>query len=186
MCRSNFRALSLACCLLFASLANARNISVGYFSWKEKLVIQQGPLIDQEQLQITGYQLHYERSFFHRNWGFSPGVGLLAGAATGGSIDGFVDHTVSRVSMLGALVLLKAEYRMNPQVFFSLAPGMLYRSVNLPKTEGIQIDQVSDFNFTVIFEQKLRFSPVWDLRFKLGAVTLNASAFWGLDLGHYF
>ncbi len=162
-------------------------VSYSYFSWTEKILLDQGAISDNSRAQFSGSALHFERAAYWLRWGLSPELSLLTGAAAAGGTSTLLTYNPPRTSFWGLHLQIKSDYRMSPRVIFTVGPGLLYRNVKFENANtSLTAVSGSEFNTTVIGELKIRLNPDWDLRQQLGAVLFNAYAYWGIGFGYRF
>lgn len=167
--------------------SSANIFSISYFSWTEKVLLDQGPISDNTRAQFSGTGLHFERASSWSRWAISPELSFLTGAAAAGGTSSILSYSPPRTSFVGLHFQIKSDFRFSPRVLFSIGPGVLYRKISFENTNAaMSVTSGSDFNTTVLGELKIRLNSNWDLRQQLGAVLFNAYAYWGLGLGYRF
>ena len=106
-------------------------LGLSYFSWTEKLTLEQGGITEYSRTQFSGTGLHLEKYFNWKHWGVSPELSLLYGGATGGGTSSTISYVAPRVSFWGAHAQLKMDYYFSSRIIFSVGPGVLYRNLKL-------------------------------------------------------
>jgi hypothetical protein len=155
---------------------------VSYLQWNEKMHLQSGGITDSDLANFTGRALSLEKNFPMPRWGYSLGVSLGSGLASGGGNSSKVLFQSGNQDWVSMGAFVKIYQKITPRFFIGLTAPLFWRQVKWPDP---LVTSGKDLNMALLIEANFRLTNRFDFFQNIGPISSSEGAtLWRLGINY--